>query len=276
MLRGYRLAIIALGLTLLLGGQAEPDQPEASAGEAATQEQWPPLPLPVQVVEEEAKKEARERIEQDARKREIDDLAAQRGMNEASQRMADAAEVQTWIVGFGMALVLATLIVTVLANKAAFKMIRVTEDTARRQLRAYVVIDKVEIRSFEVGKPLDIHISMKNCGQTPASDYRGWYTIDITPYILSGEYDGISYETWSRYPLGPGMPASAYPESPIIVTQHFFDMITKGTEILRVWGRDEYTDIFGKSHFLEYRYTHRGPVKCPQRMLAHKEGNRTS
>lgn len=165
--RSYRLAIIALGLTLLLGGQAEPDQPEASTGEATTQEQWPPLPLPVQVVEEQAEKEARERIEQEAREREIDDVAAQRGMNEASQRMADAAEVQTWIVGFGTFLLFVTLFLTWQANCAARAAVQVTRIVGEAQVRAYLTCEGAEY-SVSTGA-LMCKMKMRNHGLSPAN-----------------------------------------------------------------------------------------------------------
>lgn len=164
----YWVAAIAVGLMLALGGQTKPvpNQTETDASQTNAQEQWPPLPLPVQIVDEQAKKDARERAESEARQRDIDDVIAQQGMNDASQRMANAADLQTKIIFVGTVLVFVTLIVTALANKAAFAMVKTAEKTAERQLRAYVVArgPEREINDDE----FDYTVDIVNTGQTPA------------------------------------------------------------------------------------------------------------
>ena len=84
--------VFALGLTLATSGQAQ-DQTESPQGEANQQSQppyEPPLPFPVEIAEDKTAADARERGEEEARQREIADLAAQKGMNAATQAIKTA------------------------------------------------------------------------------------------------------------------------------------------------------------------------------------------
>jgi hypothetical protein len=260
MLRGYRLAIIALGLTLALGAQAQsnPDQPEAETGESGAQQQWPPLPLPVQIVEEQAEKHTRESIEKEARQREIDDLAAQRGMNEASQRMADAADIQTWIVGFGTALVLATLLVTVFANKAAFKMVDITERASQRQLRAYVFFEAPVFITTDPGERMEIAVPMRNYGQTPAFHATGFCSFDIAPYPLPEDYVfGEKNAVGSREKnyLAPSQTKYLHACAETNTTDDDWATIRAARERrLYIYGCVDYTDAFNIKHTTRFCY----------------------
>jgi len=186
----------------------------------------------------------------------------------AQQEMAKWTTIMAILSGFGLVIAFAGLIFVA-------RTYRVAQDTARRQLRAYVTMDKVEITRFAVNEPLEISIPMKNCGQTPALNFRGWHVIDIVR-IADKPFEDGTYAAWSTYPLGPGMTARAYLQNAIVITRPLYDGIVNRLFEVRVWGRDEYTDIYGTSQFLEYRYVHTGPVTLPQRMMAHREGNRAS
>lgn len=276
MLRGYRLAIIALGLTLALGGQAQPnpDQPEAETSEAATQEQWPPLPLPVQIVEEQAEKDARERIEEETRQREIDDLAAQRGMDEAAQRMANAAEVQTWIIAVGTVLVLATFIVTIAANRAAFAMVKTAEKTAERQLRAYVSVEKAEMLFVEIGKPLQVKITFRNTGQTPA---RKFCLVTSVGYDKPGlGPNNFSFEMPDGSPtitLGANSPLEKYIDGPKSLDKTEIHSVLKEEMSIYVFGTAQYVDVFDKRRQTDFFFFITGEKGTHFRIRTHPEGN---
>lgn len=56
------------------------------------------------------------------------------------------------------------------ANAAA-DQVRVSEETARRQLRAYVGIEKVYVENIVIGMVPSANLNLKNFGQTPAYEY---------------------------------------------------------------------------------------------------------
>lgn len=122
MSRIYWIFTSAIVLTLLSPlGQA---QENAQSGQGqTTQEQKPtqtlPIPLPVDIVVDKASADARKRHEAVTRQHEIDDLAAQQGMNlatqamnEATQRMAFYSLISTFFVGIGTILLFYTLWLT--------------------------------------------------------------------------------------------------------------------------------------------------------------------
>jgi hypothetical protein len=187
----YWIFAVALGLTLVTSGQAqdEGEQPDSAPAEEQTQAQQFPLPIPVQIIESEEASEARERREEEARQREIDDLAAQQGMNmatqamnDATQRMATYALVSTVIVGIGTALLVWTLLLTREANRAAQDAVEVTREIGIADTRAYITIDKVEVRFHETMAGEDrfvIQAKLKNKGKSPAE----YFSVDLSIFL---------------------------------------------------------------------------------------------
>lgn len=117
--RLYWVAAIAIGMTFFaFSGQAE-EKAKTEQWEANQQESPPqtlPIPLPVHIVEDQAAADARERREEEARNREIADVAAQQGMdastramNAATQDMREYAFYSTIFVGVGTCLLFVTL-----------------------------------------------------------------------------------------------------------------------------------------------------------------------
>lgn len=175
MLKRYRVTAIALGLICLpILGQAQEEAGDEK-GQASQQEQPAkpyPLPFPVEIVEDQTEADARKRREAESRQNEIDDLAAQQGMNEATRAMNDATQemrdyayVQTWLVGIGSVLLFATLYYAREANG-------VSREIGQKQVRAYLADDGVRIHwsGDKLGEPRieNIEVSIKNTGQSPA------------------------------------------------------------------------------------------------------------
>jgi len=78
-----------------------------------------PAPIRVTIVEDQSTTDARYRDEEESRQREIADLAAQEGMNSATQAIKDATldmrdftQTSTWLVGIGTGLLVVTLALT--------------------------------------------------------------------------------------------------------------------------------------------------------------------
>ena len=177
MSRSYRFAIIALGLTLFASlGQAEekakPEDRETTQQERPSQTL--PIPLPVHIVEDHAAADARERREEEARQREIEDVAAQvsmdastRAMNDATQDMREYSFYSTLLVGIGTVLLFVTLFLTWQANRAAQDAVTVTREIGEAQIRAFLFVGGEQITSDYHSVIPEIEIMVFNHGQTP-------------------------------------------------------------------------------------------------------------
>lgn len=167
----------ALGLIAALGQAQEQTQ---SPGGQAEQEQSPakalPLPFPVEIIEDQSAANSRQRSEEEARQREIDDLIAQQGMNAATQAMNDAtqrmAEYAFWstvLVAAGTALLVITLLLTSQANRAAVAAVEVTRAIGEAQTRAYLALPfRPNWTNFSRAKIPKSGFIVDNFGQTPA------------------------------------------------------------------------------------------------------------
>ncbi|MEI4262771.1 hypothetical protein V8352_13470 [Roseovarius sp. D0-M9] len=149
---------------------------------------YPDIPSPflVEIVEDETTADALKRSAEEARQREIEGLAAQKAMNVATQSIEEAtvdmrnyALASTISVWIGTFLLIVTLILTWMANRAAQAAVRVTRETGRDQARAYVEVDAVKFYwGTKAGQKPEFKISLRNHGATPAKwlqvrqDYR--------------------------------------------------------------------------------------------------------
>ena len=182
MLRGFRYIAIAIGLVLLASlGQAQ-EQTDSAEGQTAQYQQPAqtlPIPLPVEIIEDEASADARRNKEKESQQREIDDLIAQQGMNsatqainEATQDMRDYAFYSTLFVAAGTFLLIVTLGLTWMANRAAVKAVEVTREIGEAQTRAYVNVSSIRtVPIFDSSGKLEAFSFIpiiKNKGQTPA------------------------------------------------------------------------------------------------------------
>lgn len=300
MLKRNWIIVAALGLIFLssLGQAQEEAQPEQ--GQAAEQQQQPqalPLPFPVKVVEDEAAAEARERSEAESQRREEQDLAAQQGMNlatqdmnKATQRMADLAGWQTWLIGIGTILLTVTLLLTLQANraavagaKAAADAVRATEDIGHRQLRAYVGVHSVDPPEPDPnGKWIKAKVEFRNAGQTPALKLRVSTNIILEPPPFD--------EAWNAQRLGSS--GTLLPNGPIFQTAELrgdstdqearldpqdVHKLFSGDQSVALWvcGKVTYSDIFDKEHWTTFRYIMSKRAGQSAVFTACTEGNET-
>lgn len=169
MSRSYWIAAVALGLINLAGAAqaqeqaVEPSTAQQRSDQTANSSDMP-VPLPVEIVESEAQRETRQSQLEETLQLQADDLAAQLAANEASQRMADSAGVQTWLIGIGTILLLVTLGLTLQANRAAREAVSVTREVGRDQSRAYLSITGAYLYLFHGSQ---ITIGIRNIGLTP-------------------------------------------------------------------------------------------------------------
>lgn len=260
---GYRLAVVALGLAASAAlGQTQEQTEEAQR--QTEQQQAPaqpfPLPFPVEVVEDQTEAEARNRREAEADQREIDDLRAQQGMNEATQAMNDATQrmavyslYSTGLIFVGTVALIATLYLT---NKT----IVVTRQVGQQQTRAYVYPSFIGFFDAEEigveGLPADwatVAIHIKNYGQSPAKQARA---------VMSREVWNFPPPQKDRKPLPlpdfaedrSDMPPGNESENRLDFTlsEAERERIEDGISALYVFGRVEYLDTFNDPHFTNF------------------------
>lgn len=178
MSRSFWVIVFALGLVLFTSlGQAQEnaDDKDRQADQEQTSAEYMPAPFRVEIVEDQAEVDYRQNREQKSDKREIDDLIAQQGMNEATQamnnatqKMADLAYWQTLLVGIGTVLLFVTLWFTRQANLAAQNAVKVTREVGEAQSRAYLSITGAHL-TWDKGMDYPgLCITLKNSGQSPA------------------------------------------------------------------------------------------------------------
>ena len=96
-------------------------------------------------------------------------------MADLAEQQTLFAKLQTWLVGIGTFVLVITLYLTresvkaaIKAAGAANKSVKVTSDTARKQLRAYVSTTKADLLDPKLGEPTRARLGFRNTGQTPA------------------------------------------------------------------------------------------------------------
>ncbi|WP_339636158.1 hypothetical protein [uncultured Sulfitobacter sp.] len=140
------LLIAAIGLTISGSLQAQ-EQPSANASNQEELTDGSVFAIPVELVESQEATATRESEEAERRQREIDDLIAQQGMNDATQAMNTATQsmmLASWLSaalgGLGTILLVWTLRLTREANKAARDAVNITDRAALDQLRPWISV----------------------------------------------------------------------------------------------------------------------------------------
>ncbi len=95
----------------------------------------------------------------------IDDLAAQQGMNEAAQRMADYSKWSLGLIAIGTLALIWTLVLTKRATKSAQDVVEVTREIGQKQVKAYLTVDDSCWGSNS--NQFRVKIKLKNYGQSP-------------------------------------------------------------------------------------------------------------
>lgn len=239
MFRSYRLIIFALGLTISLSPEVSyAQQSEEQNGQRQTQaDQNPPAnpgpPFRVIIVEDQSKTDTRQASEERSEQRELQDLTAQKGMNEATKKMADYSIWQTILIAIGTSALLITLYLTRQANKAAMEgakaaQLSVTETSriGEAQVRAYLSGQHGRFEAYEGF--LNITLVIVNTGQSPA------YNVKIAANLTTPDIDNVTDQPW----LQAGVAMGGYGACIAAQTQEEFMLLfgleTVNPDILKV------------------------------------------
>lgn len=172
----------------------------------------------------------------------------------------------------GVTLILA--IATFFLWWATRALVKGAEDTAQRQLRAYVFVAFADLRNVGVGGPMIGTVRIVNNGQTPAYKLVGWTRLgfdtklgvgDLTPFNLGPRGAQFSYTVTGK----------------LVLTEADYAGIVQGKTPVYVYGEIRYEDAFGKKQFTRFRLMYKGDgiARSPQTMLpmvGAPEGNEIS
>lgn len=133
-----------------------------------------------------------------------------------------------------------------------------SSDTAQRQLRAYVCVNSALLKFSQPEVP-EVQIHLKNSGQTPAYEVRGWIHIWIEKYPLKISLpeppEGFQK---SKEIMGPGSTRTyVIAKKPPIPSQSLPLLgTTEGT--IYAYGEVRYKDAFGGERYTKYRLIYGG------------------
>ncbi|MEQ8399320.1 MAG: hypothetical protein RIC85_05370 [Gammaproteobacteria bacterium] len=166
------------------------------------------------------------------------------------------------------------------ANKAAYASVAVTQDTAIRQLRAYIVVETASDGVVEVGQHVRVPMKLRNLGQTPAKNAAIASNLIVRglPYPLARQHQEAGPETVSdgrpRLSIYPGLDQVSPRESDFILEKKTFDAIRNGMAAVFLSGIVIYDDIYDQERETRFRFEFSGE-ECFQtgRMRVSREGN---
>ena len=178
-----------------------------------------------------------------------------------------------------------TVLTAIMAGSSVFlwrsteRLVTGAEDSAQRQLRAYVNIAGVAARNVtDITKTIQYHIVIENTGRTPAYQVRMVYTAELLEYPLSlypaAEVSGYLSETI----IGGGRDAETVFDAERPLRQNEVSALASGTKAIYVFGRIDYQDIFERGHWTRFRFMIGGPVlpRSDGPLAACDEGNECS
>ena len=184
------------------------------------------------------------------------DLCAQWTAANAARDAAYYARLQLWGAAAGIIGLLITIWLTRRAVKAAQDSVRVAQDTAKRQLRAYLVAQNFRLTGFVADQVPMLTFRLKNTGQTPASELRERYEI----FYRSGPFHEMESQPvrFSR-PYKPSRRGTIIGAGEAITYRCVFDAavtaenvedVRNGKFVMFVAGAFSYRDTFGRRRIL--------------------------
>jgi hypothetical protein len=123
------------------------------------------------------------------------------------------------------------------------------EETAERQLRAYVLVTTAEIISRDP-RP-GIRLAFKNSGQTPAYDVRIWVDVSIRTPDNERHFSPPLQDHRMGSSIIGDLILDKYLEVDLVHEEHI--LLAEGKITLYVWGEVTYRDAFNRQRRTRYR-----------------------
>lgn len=195
---------------------------------------------------------------------------------EKAEERHDKADSDWWLVKLTAALAVATIALvfaTGLLWRSTKKLVTEAEDTAKRQLRAYVSTD-TEVVTIDGALPkVPTHgIILRNHGQTPANQITHWTRLLVAEFPLKEPLDRSEpVDVVIKSVLHPGADRHIVAEKDL--TDDEFGAIMKDGYALYFWGDVKYIDVFNNPQSTRFTYfLDRGAFKIGK-WAHYKDGN---
>lgn len=135
----------------------------------------------------------------------------------------------------------------------ATRTVETMEDTAERQLRAYIFSTHDGPMTIDPNGALFATITIKNYGQTPANEVQCHVFIGLQRLPLDVRLDPPDYAGGSKSPLAPGETIKQFPTLPRPLKQAEIEAIRNNEGAIFIWGEIAYVDIFKKHRRTRFR-----------------------
>ena len=152
------------------------------------------------------------------------------------------------------------------------------QDTAVRQLRAYVLIDTVKIDNVAEGGIPVARVTIKNFGQTPAYNLTNWAImgLDTFPPSLEEPPPQTSKEM-GQTNIGPGATLLVDSKLTRALTQNEIKGLSGGQLAIFGIGQIRYDDGFNNERVTDYKFFCGGPIGISTRAMApYSSGNQAT
>jgi hypothetical protein len=269
MLIGFRGIIVAFGLVLVCANHAH-----AKSGDqqSTTQEA---IAESLQDIAT-AKRQEAERAER-ADKDESPCGEGQYGSNSdlcAQWKAADSAANSAWWAWVASVSTIISTAAVVVAIGLTYQSNLIARDTARRQLRAYIVFDGLKANAHSGhGGGIRYAVLLRNVGQTPSQKVLHKFSTMLAPSDVPDDFAfaDLCTDPPESVVLGVGGPFEA--AGPIVTTDMHEHLKATG-EVFLLWGWIEYEDIFRRKWRTEYSVKIMSTGAGPQDTLGYKQGSR--
>jgi hypothetical protein len=139
------------------------------------------------------------------------------------------------------------------------RLVKGTDKTAERQLRAYIIAQDATVTNFGTAEIIEVQCRIRNYGQTPAYDVVGWIGATLNdlpnPTELGRPPPDLGL---SRGVIGPGGRTIYTAEVGRLLTPLEFQKIRAGASTIYIFGEITYRDVFNKSWTNHFRFMYGG------------------
>ncbi|MFA5354188.1 MAG: hypothetical protein WC291_08155 [Thermodesulfovibrionales bacterium] len=160
----------------------------------------------------------------------------------------DAAYIAQIVTGIG------SLVVAGLAIRASRQISAQQQETALKTNRAYIVPHFAQVSLFTVGKPVELTLTARNWGQTPALRTRGTVRVYFADQMRGEPLEIEPEKSEIALPPQQGFQLDRVGKDTTPLTDQQFEQIKSGTLRLFCDFLVEYYDIAGGKHETSVRY----------------------
>ena len=144
---------------------------------------------------------------------------------------------------------------TVFLYSATRDLVENADQTAQRQLRAYVFVKDAFVRNIDGPDRFAVHTYLKNFGQTPAYRYSVKGAAKYTPFPNTDfSRDPKGDQRVLQSILAPGGESAFVVDLPLTMTDEIKAALKSGQTAIYSFGIIEYDDAFKKHHTANFRF----------------------